>query len=92
VTSEELRCWSKGMQDPDHWVLRLTYQDAKGAKTNRIVSPIRFVGSDKVLALCLAREEPRLLKLDKCSSLVLVKAETVLMPVALTELGQCEKP
>ena len=87
MSSEELRVLSKAMQDPDNWVVQVTYTDSKGKKTNRVVSPIRFVESDKVLALCLAREEPRLLKLEKCSDLRLVRADSVLMPVALSELN-----
>ena len=43
------------MHQSDDLVVTFEYTDAKGAVTHRVVSPIRFLGQDRVLALCLSR-------------------------------------
>ena len=46
-------------------------------------SPIRFLGKDRFLALCLSREEPRQFYLDRCQNVRLARAADFLMPVAM---------
>ena len=56
---------SRAMYRPDDLVIEFDYRDSKGATTHRVVSPIRFLGADRFLALCLSREEPRQFHLAK---------------------------
>lgn len=74
---------SRAMQQAEDLVVEFDYCDAKGAKTHRVVSPIRFLGRDRFLALCLCREEPRQFYLDRCQNVRLGLAADVLMPVAM---------
>jgi predicted DNA-binding transcriptional regulator YafY len=74
------------MQDPDGWAIRVRYEDKSGSVTDRMVSPIRFVGDEAFLALCLCREEPRRFELARCKAFRLVRAVDVLMPVAIVEI------
>ncbi len=67
-------------------VLVLTYTDSKGEQTRRVVSPIRFLGNDRFLALCLSREEPRQFYFDRCSQLSLDRASHYIMPVPIHHL------
>ena len=62
------------MHDYDQWVIRFSYCSSKGEKTTRVVSPIRFVGEDRFLALCLSREEPRQFNIGRCRSIELCPA------------------
>lgn len=71
------------MGNPDELVVEMQYADSKGNVTHRTISPIRFVGSDRVLALCICREEPRQFYLNRCDSVRLLRAEDVLMPIAM---------
>lgn len=73
------------MLDSDNFVIEMDYIDSKGAQTTRTVSPIRFVGKDRVLAMCLCREQPRQFYLDRCKNVRLIAAETVLMPMPIQE-------
>ncbi|WP_198953692.1 hypothetical protein [Rhodopirellula sp. MGV] len=73
----------RAMIDSETFVVELEYADAKGNLTRRIVSPIRFVGNDRVLALCLCREEPRQFYLSRCSNVRLLPAVEVIMPVPM---------
>ncbi|MCD0460798.1 WYL domain-containing protein [Roseiconus lacunae] len=73
----------RAMIDSETFVVELEYADAKGNRTRRVVSPIRFVGNDRVLALCLCREEPRQFYLSRCSNLRLIPAAEVIMPVPM---------
>ncbi len=73
----------RAMQDSDHYVIELDYLDAKGQRTHRVVSPIRFLGKDRLLAFCLCREEPRQFHLDRCENVRLCRAENYLMPLAV---------
>lgn len=73
----------RAMHDPDELVVTFEYCDAKGATTRRVVSPIRFLGENRFLALCLSREEPRQFYLDRCRDVRLARAADFLMPVAM---------
>jgi predicted DNA-binding transcriptional regulator YafY len=74
---------SRAMCQSDDLVVEFDYCDAEGAKTHRVVSPIRFLGRDRFLALCLSREEPRQFYLDRCQNVRLGMAADILMPVAM---------
>ncbi len=80
MTSMERQKILRALRDPDHFALRITYQDRSGAITERVVSPIRMLDSRTMLALCLCRELPRRFDLDRCSELELVEAHDILMP------------
>lgn len=73
----------ESMVNYDDWVVEFQYCDAKGQKTRRVVSPIRFVGGDRFLGLCLSREEPRQFRIERCDSLRLMPAWDYVMPVAI---------
>lgn len=73
----------QAMHSPDDWVVKVDYRDKKGNTTHRVISPIRFVAKDRLLALCLCREQPRQFQLDRCSNVELEAAANVLMPVPL---------
>ena len=83
VPEEITRLMRRAMASPDDFVIEMQYADSKGNLTHRTVSPIRFVGSDRVLALCLCREEPRQFYLSRCTAVRLKRAEDVLMPIAM---------
>ncbi len=74
---------SRAMHQSDELVVTFAYTDAKGAVTHRVVSPIRFLGPDRFLALCLSREEPRQFYLERCENVQLAPAAEFLMPVAM---------
>lgn len=74
---------ARAMQDSDHWAIRMDYRDRKGAVTSRFISPIRFLSSDRFLALCLCREEPRQFYLDRCEDISLIPADEILMPMQI---------
>ena len=71
------------MRQPDDVVVQLDYVDAKGKKTTRIVSPIRFLGNERFLGLCLCRCEPRQFHLNRCTNLQLRQAHEFVMPVPM---------
>ena len=73
----------RAMHQSDDLVLVFDYLDAKGQWTRRVVSPIRFLGNDRFLALCLSREEPRQFYLDRCQNLRLALASDFVMPVPM---------
>jgi predicted DNA-binding transcriptional regulator YafY len=75
---------SRAMHQPDDLVVEFDYRDAHGAATHRVVSPIRFLGRNRFLALCLCREEPRQFYLDRCQNVRLEPAADFLMPVAMS--------
>jgi predicted DNA-binding transcriptional regulator YafY len=56
------------MHQSDDLVVEFDYTDAKGVTTHRVVSPIRFLGRDRFLGLCLSREEPRQFYLERCQN------------------------
>ena len=72
---------ARAMQDPDHWLVELSYHNAKGKETKRVVSPIRFFGQERFLALCLCAEACRQFRVDRCSQIRLVPAHEYVMPV-----------
>ena len=74
----------RAMHRPDDLVIEFDYCDAKGLATHRVASPIRFLGDDRFLALCLCREEPRQFYLKRCQNVQLEPAANFLMPVALS--------
>lgn len=73
----------RAIQQSDDLVVVFDYVDAKGIVTRRVASPIRFLGTDRFLALCLCREEPRQFHLSQCRNLRLDSAANYLMPVEL---------
>ncbi len=73
----------RAMQQPDDLVVEFDYCDSQGVTTHRVVSPIRFLGTDRFLALCLSREEPRQFHLARCSNCKSGRAEQYLMPLPL---------
>lgn len=79
------RTLRRAMLDSDNYVVEMDYVDSKGVRTTRTVSPIRFVGKDRVLAMCLCREQPRQFYLDRCENVRLIAAEEVLMPMPIQE-------
>ena len=74
---------TRAMHDPDHFVVELDYLDSKGERTHRVISPIRFLSSNRLLALCLCREQPRQFHLSRCDNVKLLRAEQVMMPMAM---------
>lgn len=77
------RLLHRAMHDSDRFVIEMDYADAQGKNTHRVVSPIRFLGRDRFLGLCLCREEPRQFYTARCSGVRLVPAESVLMPIVM---------
>jgi len=73
----------RAMHQPDDLVVEFDYTDAKGVNTHRVASPIRFLGKERFLALCLSREEPRQFYLDRCQNVRLEAAADFLMPVEM---------
>ncbi|WP_372897325.1 hypothetical protein [Stieleria sp.] len=73
----------RAMFDSETFVVEMVYSDSKGNRTRRIVSPIRFVGTDRFLALCLCREEPRQFYLSRCEDVRLIPAAEVIMPMPM---------
>ncbi len=74
---------AQAMQAADDYVISLDYLDNKGVLSRRIVSPIRFLAGNRVLALCLCREEPRQFYLDRCFNVRLCRASDFVMPVPM---------
>lgn len=74
------------MLDSDTWVVEMEYADSKGKRTRRTISPIRFATPDRILGLCLCREEPRQFHLSRCENFRLIPADEVIMPVSMIEL------
>jgi len=82
-----LRMIALAMREQDTFAVSITYTDASGVRTRRVVSPIRFEqGTDRFKALCLAREDVRTFTLSKCSDVRLVHACDVVMPVEIERL------
>ena len=76
----------QAMSDPDNWVIRCEYRDRRGFTTSRVISPIRFIGGDRVAALCLGREAPRQFLLSQIRAVELVPASDVQMPEPIEEI------
>lgn len=73
----------RAMHDSDRFVVELDYCDSKGETTHRVISPIRYLPGDRLLALCLCRQEPRQFHLSRCSNVQLRRAEQFVMPLAM---------
>lgn len=73
----------RAMRQSDDLVIEFDYCDSKGITTHRVVSPIRFLGSDRFLALCLSREQPRQFHVQRCQNVRLERAANYLMPLAM---------
>lgn len=71
------------MLDADERVIEFDYEDGQGNVSRRVASPIRFLGNDRFLALCLCREEPRQFYLSRCSNVELRSANDYVMPVPI---------
>ena len=71
------------MQQSDDMVVVVEYCGNDGLITRRVVSPIRFVGEDRFLGLCLSREEPRQFYLNQCRNVRVDLAMNYTMPVEL---------
>lgn len=76
----------RSMTSHDDLVIEFSYKDSKGKMTRRVASPIRFVGGNRFLALCLSREAPRQFYLDRCGEMSLKPACDYVMPVAIGDL------
>lgn len=77
------RMITRAMGQPDDLVITLEYVDSKGQRTERVISPIRFMGGTRFLALCLCRCEPRQFDLSRCSNVRLRPADQFVMPVPM---------
>ncbi len=73
----------RAMHQSDDLVIEFDYRDSKGVSTHRVVSPIRFLGADRFLGLCLSREEPRQFHVARCDNAKVELAANFLMPVAM---------
>jgi predicted DNA-binding transcriptional regulator YafY len=73
----------RAIHQSDDLVIEFDYSDSKGIPTHRVVSPIRFLGNNRFLALCLSREEPRQFYLERCANLKLEPAANFLMPLPM---------
>ncbi len=83
ITNRIAALVSRVMQQSDDLVIVLEYAGKDGSITRRVVSPIRFVGADRFLALCLSREEPRQFYLSNCRNVRVDLAANYTMPVEL---------
>lgn len=77
----------RAMDDYDALVIEMEYEDSRGNRTRRIVSPIRFLGGQRFLALCLCSEEPRQFYLNRCKNVRLRGAHHFVMPVPVETLA-----
>jgi len=82
------RAIHRAMHDSDAWVVELEYVDRKKKRTRRLVSPIRFLDRDRILTLCLCRQEPRQFSLKQCHSVRLIPAAEVMMPAEIVTIDE----
>ena len=87
VSDVKRRLIARVMQQTDDLVIVIEYEGKDGSVTRRVVSPIRFVGKDRFLALCLSREEPRQFYIDRCRSVRVDLAGNYIMPVEMMTLA-----
>jgi len=74
---------------PDEFVAEIVYEDAKGQRTLRRISPIKFTGAGparRCFALCLAREDVREFLLTQILEVELIPSSNVLMPEAIAKI------
>jgi len=76
----------RALRQADDLVLVFDYRDSKGALTRRVVSPVRMLAGERLLALCLSREEPRQFYLNRCENMRLDWAANFVMPVPIVEV------
>ena len=76
----------QALRQQDELVLVFDYRDSKGAVTRRVVSPVRLIKGERLLALCLSREEPRQFYLNRCQNMRLAWAVNFVMPVPMIEV------
>jgi len=74
------------MREPDNLVLKITYLDSRGSATERIVSPIRYLTTERLQVYCLGREAVRTLKLVGIMGVQFVPSSSVLAPEAIRQL------
>lgn len=74
------------MREPEVFVVQMTYEDRKGERTRRVVSPTKFVDQHRFAALCLCREQVRNFYFSNIENVVLQHSEDVLMPVEIERL------
>lgn len=78
---------STAMQDNDRFVLEFDYTRGDGAKTHRVVSPVRWTRDKSgFVALCLGREGCRTFTVKRCRNVRLSPASDHVMPVSIEEL------
>jgi hypothetical protein len=77
------------MHQSDDLVVEFDYTDTN---THRVVSPVRFLGRDRFLGLCLSREEPGQFYLERCRNVQLARAADFLLPVAMAGEGGGASP
>jgi len=77
----------KTIRNNDDFVVEFSYCDSKGKKTRRVVSPIRLLGNDRFLGLCLSREEPRQFYLKRCDAMQIQPACNYVMPLKVVEIA-----
>jgi|LakMenE18May11ns_1017448.scaffolds.fasta_scaffold9947850_5 predicted DNA-binding transcriptional regulator YafY len=73
----------RAMHQCDDLVVVFDYCDCHGRSTRRVVSPIRFIGHDLFLGLCLSREAPRQFYRERCKNMRLALASSFVMPVPM---------
>jgi hypothetical protein len=76
----------RAIRQADDLVLVFDYLDSKGVMSRRVVSPVRFLGNERFLALCLSREEPRQFYLNRCFNLRLDRSTNYVMPVPMVAI------
>lgn len=77
---------SAAIEASDDLVVVITYRAANGKLTKRTVSPIRFEGPGRFVALCFGREGIRTFYLGRCVCVQVQAADEVLAPVDVREL------
>lgn len=77
---------ARAIREAESIVVQVEYTDVNGVKTIRVISPIKFIGQDRVSALCLGREEPRTFVIARMSNAKSINASDVLMPVPIEEV------
>lgn len=72
--------------DPATFVAQITYIDQKGTVSDRAVSPMAYLDSDRIRVYCLGREGLRTLKLSRIMRVRLRLTADVLCPEAIQTL------
>ncbi|WP_254513042.1 WYL domain-containing protein [Anatilimnocola floriformis] len=77
---------NRALRQADELVLVFNYMDSKGVVSRRVVSPVRMIKGERLMALCLSREEPRQFHLKRCSQMRLEWASNFVMPVPMVRV------